>query len=426
MKYFLSVITTIVALPFCINAQQKNLAYFINNALATNPTLIENTNLQQSFNIQNEIIEAQNKKPQVSLTADYLFAPYFSNNGKIISISPNPSSKAYGFDPSITNGGLYAALMNVSVPVFNKAVVNTLHQQNNAQAAVSANSKLQIVQNIKKNITDQYILTYQYQVQGDYLKKIITQLENRKPLIIALVKQGLLQQNDFLLLDIQALSASNDLKQIEFALKSGIAQLKTLAQITDTASFTLEKPIINLNPNSPTYFYEQKFILDSMNLIADNAVFNTKYKPQVNILGSAGLNSTEAANIPHNVGFAAGIHVGIPIYDGKQRKLNEQKNKILLTNLQAYRNSAVIAQQNNLRNARLQIDQWQQTEMLLNEQIKKQELLLDIIKEKVVKGQVSVADYILAIQDYTITQKNKAIAQTNILLYTNQYNYANW
>ena len=163
-----------------------------------------------------------------------------------------------------------------------------------------------------------------------------------------------------------------------------------------------------------------------MNLVAQQHVFNTKYKPQVSALGTSGLNATDAANLAHNIGLSAGFHVGIPIYDGKQRKLNERQNAVLLTNLQTYRNNTALLQQNNMRNARQQISQFQQTISLLDEQIKRQELLLDIIKDKVARGQVTVMDYVNALQDYAITQKNKALAATNILLYTNQYNYYNW
>lgn len=426
MKHVFRIAGVLMTLSFNSTAQQKNLDYFITQAISNNPVLIENTNLQQNFQLQKEIINAQNKKPQVNFTADYLFAPFFFDNGKAISITSNPSPKAYGYNAGITNGGLYSALVNVSVPVLNNALVNTLYQQNKAQAAVSANSRLQVENDLKKNITEQYILAYQYQVQGDYLRKIIEQLESRKPLIAALIKQGLLQQNDYLLLDIQILSSTNDLKQLEFSYNNSIAQLRTLTALTDTANFKLDDPQIVLKPQLKEYYYQQKFRLDSLNLIAEENVFNAKYKPQVNLLASTGLNATELANIPHSVGLSAGFHVAVPIADGKQRKLNERKNKILLTNLQAYRNNAVILQQNNLRSAKLQIEQWQQTILLLDKQIQKQELLLEIIKEKVIKGQVTVTDYIIALQDYAVTQKNRAIAQTNVLLYTNQYNYYNW
>ena len=131
-------------------------------------------------------------------------------------------------------------------------------------------------------------------------------------------------------------------------------------------------------------------------------------------------------NVPHNIGLSAGVHVTIPISDGQQRKLYQRQNRILLNNQQAYLSNATLVQQNNLRNAKQQIDQWKQTIEMAAAPIQKQELLLDIIKDKVVKGQVTVMDYINALQEYAVLQKNKALAETNLLLYINQYNYYNW
>lgn len=412
--------------PCLLEAQNKSIGYFLNEGLKNNPTLVENTNLQQFFQIQNEIITAQNKKPQVNFTADYLFAPFFFNNGRVISITSNPSSKAYGYDAGLTNGGLYAAQVNVAIPLFNNALIKPLYEQNKIQAQISAYSRKQLEQDLKKGIIDQYIITYQFQQQTTYLQKIIDQLESRKPYVTALVKQGLLQQNDYLLLDIQQTTSTNDLMQLQYAYNNGIALLKNLAAIGDTAIFNLETPDIILQPAAAEYYYIQKFRLDSINLVAAQNVFNIKYRPQVSALASSGINSADISNVAHNVGLSAGVHLVVPIYDGKQKKLNERQNNVLLTNLQAYRNNIALLQQNNLRNAKQQIVQWQQTIELLKRQIEKQELLLDIIKDKVIRGQVTVMDYINALQDYAITQKNKALAATNVLLYTNLYNYYNW
>ncbi|MEO6537806.1 MAG: TolC family protein [Ferruginibacter sp.] len=412
--------------PISAIAQQKGLDFFITSAITNSPVLVENTNLQQNFQLQNEIINAQNKKALVSFTADYLFAPFFFDNGKPISITSNPSPKAYGYDVGITNGGLYSAQINAALPIFNTSIINNLYQQNKAQSAVLLNSRRQLEQDLKKNISEQYILAYQYQVQGKYLQKIIDQVKSRKPIIAALIKQGLLQQNDYVSLDIQEINSTNELIQLQFLNRNALSQLRNLTAISDTADFILEDPQIVLKPDPKEYYYQQKFTLDSLTLAADENVFNSRYKPQVNLLASTGLNATLASNIPHNVGLSAGFHVAIPLADGKQKEINQRKNKILLSNLQAYRNSAIIQHQNNLRGAKIQVEQWLQTIELLNKQIEKQELLLEIIKEKVIKGQVTVTDYIIALQDYAVTQKNKAVAQTNVLLYTNQYNYYNW
>ena len=413
-------------LPWLLHAQNKNVSYFINEALKNNPSLVENANLQQFFQIQNDIITAQNKKPQVNFTADYLFAPFFFNNGRVISVTTNPSPKAYGYAVGLTNGGLYSGQVNVAIPLFNNALIKPLYEQNKIQSDISANSRKQMEQDLKKAVIDQYVITYQFQQQTNYLQKIIDQLEKSKPLVTALVKQGLLQQNDYLLLDIQQTTSRNDLLQIKYAYSNGLALLKNLAAISDSSIFDLSDPEIAVQPTPVEYYYVQKFRLDSLNLVAQQNVFNLKYKTQVSAMASSGINAVDISSLPHNVGLSAGLHVAIPIYDGKQKQLNERQNMVLLTNLQGYRNNAALVQQNNIRNTKQQMAQWQQTILLLDQQIKKQELLQDMIKGKVVNGQVSVMDYINALQDYIVAQKNRAIAETNYLLYINQYNYYNW
>ena len=415
----------LICFPFIVSAQQKDLSFFTTSGLQYNPALQENSNLAQNFAIQRQIITAQNKTPQISFTGDYLFAPFFNDNGKVISITNDPSPKAYGYDVGITNGGLYSAQVNVAVNVLNKATLNNLYAQNKAQTDLSANSILKTKYDAEKAIVDQYIISYQFLQQTYYLQQIIDRLQDRKPLVEALVKKGLLQQNDYLLLDIQLLNSINDLKQMQYNYINGIAALKNLALITDTSTFIISKPSIVINPAPTEYYYLQKFRLDSLNLIADQNVFNNKYRPQVSVIGSGGVNSTLLANIYRNVGVSAAVHVAVPINDGHQRKMNDRSTNILLNNQKLYRDNAALVLQNNLNNAKQQIQQW--TETVANDEalIKRQELLLDIIKDKVVQGQVTVMDYINALQDYNVMQKNRAVAQTNILLYISLYNYYN-
>jgi outer membrane protein TolC len=412
--------------PLGAFAQQRNINYFIEAGIKANPELLSNNNLQQYYQLQKDIITAQNKKPQVNFTADYLFAPFFFDDGKPISITTDPSPKAYGYDASITNGGLYSATVNVVVPVWNKTLMKRLYDQNKIQSDISNYSRGQVEHDLKKNIIDQYILTYQFFIQSVYLQKIIDQLENRKPLVEALVKKGLLQQNDYLLLDIQLSTNKNDLVQQQFAYNNGLAILKNLSLIADTNNFVLEKPVLTINADPTNYYYKQKYKLDSLNLVAQQNVNNNKYLPQVNLLGSSGINASDIRRVPHNVGLSAGVHVAIPISDGHQRKIYQKQNDILLSNQQILMENAAMLQKNNLRNAKQQIDQWNRTIEMGKDPIQKQELLLEIIKDKVIKGQVTVMDYVNALQEYALLQKNQAIAETNLLLYINQYNYYNW
>ncbi len=407
-------------------AQVKPLQFFVQEGLKNSPALAEINNMQQYFHIQNEIITAQNKKPQLGFTGDYLLSPFLFDDGRPLSITSNPSAKAYGYDAALTNGGLYAAQLNLAIPLFNSAFVKRLYEQNKIQADINYYGRKQVEHDLAKAITDQYIITYQFLEQTIYLQKIIDQLQNRKPLVSAMVKQGLLQQNDFLLLDIQLSANNNDLKQLQFAYNNGIALLKNLSLIGDTSTFILEKPTLWLNEDSSTVNLMQKYRLDSLNVVAQQNLFNAKYRPQVSLLATTGLNAADIRNVPHNLGMSAGVHVSIPISDGHQRRLYESQNKIVLSNQQAYLSSELLIRNNNLRNAKQQVNQWKQSIEMAIEPIQKQELLLDMIKDKVIKGQVTVMDYMNALQEYAVLQKEKAFAETNLLLYINQYNYYNW
>src|ERR1700754_1991898 len=103
--------------------QQLDLNYFIDNALKNDAAIRQNANQQQFYGFQAQLINAQNKAPQVNFTSDSLFAPYFGNNGKAIAITANPSSRAFGYDVGQTNGGMYATQLNVTLQLLNKRTI---------------------------------------------------------------------------------------------------------------------------------------------------------------------------------------------------------------------------------------------------------------------------------------------------------------
>jgi outer membrane protein TolC len=175
-----------------------------------------------------------------------------------------------------------------------------------------------------------------------------------------------------------------------------------------------------------TFNYEQKFAIDSLNLQLQQQVFNLKYKPQLFAYGTTGLNATDASNLPHSVGLTAALHLNIPIYDGGQKKIVAAQNKLGLDNLQQYKNQTTVQVHNNLLNLEQQISITEKSISLLNSQLADQETVLQLLKEKVVSGQVSVTDFLNAVENYTATNQQKIQTATNLSLLINQYNYVNW
>jgi outer membrane protein TolC len=406
----------------------SNLDFFLESVKANSPVLRENENKKQIGEIQDDIIRAQNNAFQVNATSEVLFAPYFNNNGRIIEVTTTPSSTAYGYDVGITNGGLYTAQINVTKNLFNQAVVdNLLFQSKINNEAISLSSK-EIEHNLIKNITDAYVMAYQLQLQEDFTRDILKDLSKRLEVLELLVKRGILQESDYLLLQLDTESKNLELQQIENNLQVTINQLYTFSGMTAQPMEKLSEPVITKNNLSEetNRFYEQRFVNDSLQIMADQRVFENAYKPQLTAYGNTGLNAVEIPNIEHRLGLSAGLRLTIPIYDGKQRQYNTQQSKLREESLTYYKDNAEIQLKNNLLSINEQIIALQENKMLLDKQIEKQVNILEIYKGKLVQGQVSIVDYLNVIQNYKQSIYTQLQMQTNLWLLQSQYNFINW
>jgi outer membrane protein TolC len=404
----------------------KTLSEYLLIAHQNNPAIKENINLQKIALLQNKLIKEQYQSPQINFTTDYLFAPFFNSNGHPINITSTPGEKAWGYEAGATNGGLYSALLNVSAQLFNGRTVKALQNQNLLSNTSLDIKSRQIFHDLDKTLTDQYITAYQTQLQISYLGKIITLIEDRKKVVSALVEKGLMSQNDYLLLEIELNKTQYDMQQQHIAFINSLAQLNASCGIYDTNYYYLNEPILLQTRPVSNFSYQKKFEADSLIIKAEAKAFNTKYLPQLSVFGNAGLNATDIRNVPRNFGLSAGLHLNIPIYDGNQKKSFEQQNLLYLQSLQNYKYSSSVLVLNERNSIQQQIEATQQSISLIENQLKNQEILLTIIKEKLLLGQVSAMDYVNSIQDYATANQNKVQAKTNLWILINQYNYINW
>jgi len=407
-------------------AQTHNLDYYLSQGITNNPSLKELKLSEQLIDIQDKIIIAENKKPKINFTADYLFAPYFNNDGQMMAITSEPSINAIGYDAGVTNGGLYSALVNLSLPLFNTSMINALVAENKLQYDLSKQNKLQTEHNLVKDITDKYIALYQIQDQEEYTQTILDLLKEREKTTIALIKNSLLQQTDYKLLEIEINSLENELNQLHINYLNALNEINKACAINDTAIVKMETPKIDIMATPSDLHYLNKFHVDSLNILAHDNVFNSAYKPQVNLMTNAGLNAVEAKYIPHDFGFSVGLNLTIPIYDGHLKQLNAQQSIVQMQILQSNKDNAARLYKNNLKNANDQVEQWKKTIQLYDVQIKSYEDLLEMMKEKIYSGQISMMDYIMTVRDYVSAKKDRSQANTNLLLFINQYNYYNW
>lgn len=409
-----------------LNAQTKDLSYYFKKAQQNNPTIKQNERLREINLLQNDLIFAQNRKPQVYFTSDYLFAPYFNNNGRFISLTPNPDPNAYGYDPSISNGGLYEVLLNADVPLLNKGITNALTGQNNIQNQLLLISDRQILHDIERQVKEQYIKTYSIQELINYLDKIIKLVDDRKKLAETLAQKGIMQQSDYLLLDIEQNSRVIEQQQQRDLLTEAYTQLNNLCLIEDTTEYELAEPLIAMLQPVSSFSFLERYRADSMSLAAQQEVLKLNNNPQLNFYGNIGMRTTDPSNALHNFGTSIGLHLNVPLFNGNQKDIQIQQKMIAFDTLIISRNLQMSNVINSLKGLNRQIKLTEETVSLNQAQITKQELLLNILQEKIISGQVSVLEYVKSIEDYVLTNQNLLNARISLWQLINQYNYLNW
>ncbi len=422
-----------IVLPFAIllslfhaKAQEVSLDYFLKTAQQTNDSLYSTSILQKITLLQEQMIVAQNKAPQLEAVANVVVAPYFNNNGKVIDITTNPSPNAFGYDVGVTNGGLYAAQLKVTQQLFNQAIVNNLIFRQKVKMDSLALSYDEIYHNLKNNIARLYVTAYGYQMQEELNEGLISDLETRLKVIEVLVKNGILLQSDYLLVQVNIDQTKINLEQIRNNQRETLRQLYALSALPLDEIAKLQFPGLVITPTKDDFFYQKRFHTDSLQVEADRQVFNNQYKPKISAYVDGGLNAIQIPNIYHKIGASVGLQFNLPIYDGHQKWINEQKSRFRQENLLHSLQKEKKVKEVNLRSLLDQIAAQDDNLALMRQQLKRQEALRDIYKEKLFKGQVSVIDYLNVIQNYRTAENVGIQMQTNLWLLRNQYNYINW
>ena len=407
-----------------ITLSQNTLDYYLNKGIENAPSLSEYKNLQQINSLQNELNSAENSAFNVFLTADYLFAPYFNNNGKLISTNPDP--KAYGYDVGITNGGLYSALLNVEKNIFNGGELNAYQNQNKIQSEqYSYNYNLE-KHNLEKQITDQYLTTYKSFMLLNLSKDIVSNLSEQLKITAEMVENGYEKAQNYLLLKISLQNEQLSFNESYQNYKNDLAQLNSICGIKDTNAVELSEVELELSPSKSVSDFYKKYELDSLAVINQQTVFETKYLPQLKLFVNTGLNAVEIDGIQRKVGMSAGLSFSLPIFDGGQKSLTRQQNQISQKTISDYKKYFAVNLEMMVENILFRINSLRKNLDDQRYQITEYEKLMDISKKELQNGDISMIEYLTLLKNFIDLRKNKIEKQIEYQMEINNYNYWNW
>jgi hypothetical protein len=403
---------------------QYSLEYYSVKAVENSPALKESQSFQAVNQLQQKLNRAENSAFQVSLSGNYVFTPYFNNNGHLVTTDPSP--QAVGYDINLYDGGLYSAQLNLERNILNGGLMKVLDHQIQLQDKNLLYSFELEKHTLQKQVADQYLNTLQFLLTTRLSKEVAENLKKQLDLTSDLVSNGYAKLQDYLLLKIELKNQEIALNDARQQYRSSLLQLNALCGIQDTTVVEIDSVTLGMDALLPQSRFVEKYLLDSLTTINQQKLFETKYLPQVNLFFNTGLNAVELQNIQRKFGLSAGLALSLPLFDGRQKHLTRQQNLILLKTIGEYRQ---FSQQNlamQRKDLAARAEALRKTIAALAEQVNDYQELIRLSENQLRQGNLSMLDHLILLRNFADIRRDKIDVEIKYQLEINNYNYWNW
>ncbi len=400
--FFLQVITSSFG-------QKNNLDYYVNQALTNSPLLVDFQNQLFSLRLDSQLIHAA-LRPQLNGIGNGLLAPVVGG---------------WGYDEAITNRQQLTALIQVSKSFLSSKTIASQIAALNIQGLSATNTNKISQQDLRKAVIDQYITTYGEQLQLDFSNHMNEMLKREEEILKKLTRDNVYKQVDYLAFVVTLQQQLLNALQLEIQYNFDHSALNYMAGIVDTAIVRLENPQLNstgLGDFKSSVFYQQ-FVLDSLKLVNDKTLIGLTYRPKINVFADAGYNTTFNYKPYRNIGTSIGINVAIPIYDGKQKKLQYSKIDLQERTRIARRDFFIRQHDQQVLQLMQQLNATDRLIDQINKQIKYTETLITANEKLLATGDIRLADFILTLNNYYTAKNLVTLNYVSRLKIMNQLNY---
>jgi len=409
MKYCICTFLAIILIAFTCKAQQNTLEYYLSHAINNSPLIKDLQNQVLSFSIDSQIVRA-GLRPQVTGNSNNMYAPII---------------KGIGYDEAITNIAQVSALVSVNKSILSNKSIEAQLGSFRIQSQNASNNIRMSQQDLRKTITDQYIVTFGEQLQLELNREIAILLNQEDTLLKRLTQNNVYKQTDYLSFLVTLQQQSLSTAELEIQYQYDLATLNYLSGLQDTTGIALADPqlqLLSIPEYTNSIFYRQ-YILDSLKLKNDRSLIDLNYRPKINLFADGGYNSSLQFDPYKNFGFSFGFSIAVPIYDGRQKKMQYAKIDLQERTRQAKRDFFISQHQQQIRQLRRQLASTEQLISQINKQITYSETLIKTNHKLLATGDVRLTDFILTINNYLSAKSLVTQNYVNRLKIVNQLNY---
>ncbi|MBB3187577.1 TolC family protein [Microbacter margulisiae] len=405
----------------------RTLDFYLQQAEKNSPLINKTLNDNRVVALNLQEVKKILRDPQINLNAAVMLAPIISHdNGTQLQLASNNATKYNGYDLAITNGGQYQALLAVQQPLFTQPSYRAYEEKSNINQDINKNTIRLTRHDIQQLVSHQYLLCLNSAMQMETSNKLVNEIGNQLRIMTPLVANAIYKQTDEMLLQIEYKNYQDAYTAQRAAYVANLYDLNALCGIQDTSVVTLEPAhlVMNQLPTKQSYFLTA-YKLDSMALLSDLKINNLKYLPQVNLFADGGLNASYLPT-PNRLGISAGITFSWTLYDGHQRKIEQEKTHYGLENIAFDKHNFITQQDMNKSKIIHQINALNERIQNLDDQLNTYKKLVTAYELQLAHGNMSIMDYKNLLRDVAAKQQEATLAHIEKESLICSFNYWNY
>jgi len=390
-------------------SQSRDLNYYLREGLQNSPLINDLKNQLQSASLDSIIIAAR-RKPQVEGRSQLLYSPYNDH---------------FGYDEVITDGGNYQAVAYVSQDLFvSKKTGNKYQALNYEKQGLNLSVKLSSAE-LMKTITDLYLESYSVYSELLFNVSFLDLMKNENQVVSRFVENGIYSQADYLSLLVETGGQEVIITQLRNQYRKNIMSLNELCGIVDTSQIMLQMPVIEPQGTAriSDYLILRQYSLDSLRIINEKEALSLRYKPSVNWFADAGILTSNPFNFYRHAGASAGVSLTVPIYDGHQKKVEEDKLSLKEDSRSRYFNGTKKEYDQIYLRLNSELEGIKQVKAGLEKQLALSDQLVKSLRVQLENGIIKMQDYIVAIKNYRNINRYIILSDIDILRVKNEINY---
>ena len=422
------IIIIIYTVTCVIIKAQTSLEYYLSHAVDNSPQIKQLLNEKEIHTLEAERLRAVYKGANISLNGNLLIVPIISqDNGKTkLDWNAQSADRYYGYDLGQANSNLFLGA-TWTKPLLSNSSYNAEKERLDIEKSMSDNSMKLNIHDIKKVVTDQYILCLMDNNQMKLAENIIESLKAQYIIMCKLAANGLVKNSDLQMLNIEC---SNNEYIKEGAMQSyhlHRAELDIMCGISDSTHNDLEDihltPEIEANGSSP---FIEKYRLDSLHTISVLKSGMIKYHPKLNLYVDGGVNTANFNNTYRRMGVSAGVSFSWLLFDGRQKRNLQRQTDVELRTIKDYQDRFMADRIRNRNKYIQQIKDMDIQDAKLKKQIADYDTLIDNYISQLKHGELSVINYVTVLRNRMQVAQEEMTISANRELLINALNYWNW